>query len=249
MPTYIVAIDWSLSDTYSSPKACYSLLVLRNLDSIYYTGGYFKHRNHQWNAKNMALLSRPPKGHIFIVWELRQHSPCSTSAGNVNAGHPELFTTLCKSANISENTLSIDCGSSIHLREQVNLQTWNAWMISPDYALSFSYPAILSPLKPLLPLTWMKPPGHSFHLNLRLSTLHFPFSGPGFTGSAVKFSFVYLLSSFSLSNTLTSCYVIMCQLQQNHLTSPLLIHVPNFWMGWWCLPSLIYRNFFCLRIM
>ena len=115
--------------------------------------------------------------------------PCSTSAGNMNAGHPELFTTLCKSANISEDTLSIDCGSQIHLREQVNLQIWNAQMMRTGYTFSFSYPAILSSLKPLLPLTWMKSPGQSFRLNLRLSTLHFPFSGPGFIGSGCKILF------------------------------------------------------------
>lgn len=124
------------------------------------------------NTKNMALLSRPPKGHLFTVWKLRQHLPCSTSAGNMNPGHPELFTTLCKSANISEDTLSIDCGSQIHLREQVNLQIWNAQMMRTGYTFSFSYPAILSSLKLLLPLAWMKSPGQSFRLNLRLSTFH-----------------------------------------------------------------------------
>lgn len=160
----------------------------------------------------------------------------------MNVGHPEFFTTLCNSVNISENFLSIDCESQIHFREQVNLQICNARMMRTDYTFYFSYPAILSSLKPLLPLAWMKSSGQSFRLNLRLSTFHS--LGLDLQVLAVKFSFAYLPSSFSLNNTLTTCYVIMCQLQQNHLTSPLLIHVPNFWMGWQCLPYVIYRIFF-----
>lgn len=146
----------------------------------------------------------------------------------MNPGHPELFTTLCKSANISEDTLSIDCGVLDPSQEQcesANMECANDenW---PYFLLLIPSNFVL--IETVTTLAWMKsqvifPP--------EPQTFHFPFSGPGFIGSGYKILFVYLPSSFSLNNTLTSCYVIMCQLQQNHLTSPLLIHVPNFWMG------------------
>ena len=237
-PTLSVLPEWSLPDTYFFPKAHRSLLVLRNLDSasLLHLGVILnrettnkKHRN----AKNRALLSRPQEGHVFIVWELKQQLPCSTSAGNMQAGHLEFFTTLCKSVNISESTLSIDlqvADPSQLAGETANngMREWRELAVlspsrtqhsCPRWSLHFPLPGwtLLRNLS-----AWAsdfpRPPYTLHSLGLDLQVL------------AVKFSSLYLPSSFSLNNTLTSCHIInvSSSVKLLNLSS---VHLPNFWYG------------------
>lgn len=91
-------LPWSSSNTHFSVR--HSLLALKSTGQHFSTGGRFKWWNHQQkkhkNAKNVAP-SRPKKGRLFTVWELKQEGrvlPCLTLAANVGIGKSN-YSLLC----------------------------------------------------------------------------------------------------------------------------------------------------------
>lgn len=58
-------------------------------------------------------LSRPQKGHLFIVCELKQEGrvlPYSASAGNMCEQQPEFLASLYMSVNVPGNAARVDFG-------------------------------------------------------------------------------------------------------------------------------------------
>lgn len=91
-----------LSHVWFLCKAHYRLLVLRDArQSCSRTlGNHFKQWNHQHKAhkcENLAL-KRPQKGHLCVVWALKQDSrapPCLSSAGNTCIGNSIFHHSAC----------------------------------------------------------------------------------------------------------------------------------------------------------
>ena len=71
---------------------------------------HFKQWNHQQKAQKCkkSALNIPWKGHLFIVWEMKQEgktSPCSASAGNIRIRLFKFFATLHRSTNDSSKVM------------------------------------------------------------------------------------------------------------------------------------------------